>query len=129
MNEFIVWSEKDKHFLDYCTVMQTAFNNDGFSLLYRVFNEDNFQVFGDIGKTDINNKKIYADCSVVEFEVVDENGTYMVSGYFKYDKHFLLYMYISTHGEEYTFEDIVCRQFKNMKIIDTIQENKLGLIK
>jgi len=84
----------------------------------------------DIGIKDINNNPIYVDCSIVEFKVEIDTGvknkplikTYQ--GYFYFDKSRLSYLIKTDRG---IFN--VCSAIDgNFKIIDTIQENKLGLI-
>ena len=95
-----------------------------------------------IGLKDIEDNKIYADSSIVEFELKDfcpcevmemdcECEIYTkCRGYFNFNYTQLAYDIILFNSEKIKitynrrFYDI-----KNIKIIDTIQENKLGLIK
>jgi len=90
----------------------------------------------DTGIKDINNKSIYAESSIVELLVHRESANindyreFAVSkrGYFKYNKELLCYeiVGISPFGEHY---NLSLNEVSNFEIIDTIQENKLGLIK
>ena len=80
----------------------------------------------DIGLKDINEKSIYADCSIVEFKNIGSNYT----GYFTFDLVKLCYkiivLDIKSVRKEFIFNS---NNIENIKIIDTIQQNKLGLIK
>lgn len=53
------YCKKDGSLLDNFTIMQTAFNDNGFSLLYRVLNEDNFIPIFFTEKSDKDNKDLY----------------------------------------------------------------------
>ena len=95
--------------------------------------------FKDIGLKDINGKSIYANSSIVEFTIREDGIKLPVNGYFKFDPIFLRY-YIRIIedkgvGNRYYLGlqvvpwDKYCDYIRDIKIIDTIQENKLGLIK
>jgi len=128
MNEFIVWDKILKKFIgksgkttDMCTM-----RNDGLLSL-----DNDAEMFFYIGLKDINNNKIYADCSIVEFEKYAR--TY--KGVFEFDKCSLSYRLrvikttdTSIIENEFTFDYIEINEC-NFKIIDTIQQKKLGLIK
>lgn len=82
----------------------------------------------DIGLKDINGKSIYADSSIVEF--FDHKQDYF-KGYFTFNITKLAYEII-IFGLNEDFIDVItyCKDdITNLEIIDTIQENKLGLIK
>ncbi len=92
-----------------------------------------------IGKTDIEGNKIYADSSIVEFfEPYHESN---FKGYFIWcSKTYRYKIYIlqgtgriqEGNTTEIMKESRWCglvEKFTKYKIIDTIQENKLGLIK
>lgn len=94
--------------------------------------------FDYIGKTDINGKKIYPDCSIVEFEIILRRSVLPIKGYFYFDKTSLKYKIkvledLGDDGRTYGLGTIPYSTYRteieNLKIIDTIQENKLGLIK
>ena len=80
----------------------------------------------DTGLKDINGKSIYADSSIVEFKNIGSNYT----GYFTFDLVKLCYkiivLDIKSVRKEFIFNS---NNIENIKIIDTIQQNKLGLIK
>jgi len=93
-----------------------------------VLNEykDRLIKFYDIGLKDINGKSIYADCSIVEFNNSQLWNKHI--GIFFYNKDKLCYQIKIINGNrnnEIIPYDRYCSDFK---IIDTIQENKLGLI-
>lgn len=72
-----------------------------------------------IGIKDINGDKIYTDSSIVE----SCNG---IVGFITYHDSSFSYVFKSINSEiNYTLNK---ETIKSMKIIDTIQENKLGLV-
>lgn len=86
-----------------------------------------------IGKKDIEGKKIYANYSIVEFDYSGDPYTVKIQGYFYFNTDALFYEirgvnYKNNKSEklEYCINE---HKISNLKIIDTIQENKLGLIK
>lgn len=105
--------------------------------------------FKDIGLKDINGKNIYADRSIFEITLANR---YKTKGYFYFDiknlRYFFAFIdlhimavekfseyYKKAHSHNYIDEKIFWSMeysfelFSDIKIIDTIQENKLGLIK
>ena len=133
MNKFIVWDKTAKEFADNIC-LDAELLQDGISYSLEV-KEELFELFYPIGLTDINGKSIYADSSIVEFDyLVDiENEIFQKRiGVFYFEKTFLAYHIsflsginrIGGNADNYNAFGI-----KNFKIIDTIQENKLGLIK
>ena len=92
----------------------------------------------DIGLKDINGKSIYANSSIVEF--TNDNNKKQYQGYFKYDLYHqrMFFWFLCCVRDNKSFgylgegldrvEYLPCAM-TNFKIIDTIQENKLGLIK
>ena len=92
----------------------------------------------DTGLKDINGKSIYADSSIVEF--TNNNNKKQYQGYFKYDLYHqrMFFWFLCCVRDNKSFgylgegldrvEYLPCAM-TNFKIIDTIQENKLGLIK
>ena len=120
MKEFIVWDKEDKEWLKNEDMPICAC--DGRREL--ILNADWASFHQYIGKTDINNKKIYAGCSIVEL-----NDGMSTMGYFTYCDKRLKYV-IKVVGDSIVEEVSTDNwDFFNFKIIDTIQENKLGLIK
>lgn len=79
-----------------------------------------------IGKKDIEGNKIYADRSIVEFQ--DALGI-DCQGYLSLDTKSLQYYIVILNNE--LLENVRTDNYDlfEFKIIDTIQENKLGLIK
>lgn len=74
-----------------------------------------------IGINDIDGKKIYADSSIFEFET--EIGKR--KGYFTFCEKTLRYHIFDLALKAFVGYSLL---YKNFKIIDTIQENKLGLV-
>lgn len=84
MNEFIVWDKDEKCFYEVDTLIGTI---NGYKIAkvrplpencdsecYTVFSweySDSDEMFRDIGLKDINNNKIYANSSIIEFELKD----------------------------------------------------------
>ena len=131
MNEFIVWDNIFKVFLNPDNTFIDSYGN-----MYRIedgdieeLNNSEHSLYKNIGSKDINGKSIYADSSIVEFDYkraikcdIEKRVCYFV-----YCNHGLKY-WLKFAGDVGTFE-FDPQQCKNFKIIDTIQENKLGLIK
>tara|TARA_R110000868_G_scaffold93996_1_gene259803 strand:- start:174 stop:557 length:384 start_codon:yes stop_codon:yes gene_type:complete len=84
-----------------------------------------------IGLKDVEDNKIYADSSIVEFEYIKSKH----KGYFTWNNKTLSYdimvidwnfKILKNYSAPIGYSHL---KMKNFKIIDTIQENKLGLIK
>ena len=130
MKGFIVWDEVDKKFLklDDLNVLNYVYDNELETLIETI--EDSGKVFiEDIGIKDINNKPIYADCSVLEFEWEDSlNQIRKEWGVIKFNLEYMQY-FIYEENNIINIWDIRRDNIKNIEIIGTIQENKLVLIK
>lgn len=144
MNEFILWDNTLKTFLDKDFEQNEKIKNDSTYLFEGddyypickmdfIFNDvlneykDRLIAFYNIGLKDINGKNIYADSSIFEFKNSQLWNKY--NGIFFYNKERLCYQIRIIDGirnNEIIPYDRYCYDFK---IIDTIQENKLGLIK
>lgn len=144
MNEFIVWDKENSEFIDENKpwwVLGFYPNGDVYNQEEhkRYSKDERYVLLKDIGITDIDNKKIYADSSIVEFTIREDGIKLPVIGYFKFDPIFLRYYIriIEDKGVENRYYlglqvvpwDKYCDYIRDIKIIDTIQENKLGLIK
>ena len=121
MNEFIVWDNVSKLF----------FNNEEFKIhngkCVELFDSEWFKndypehtkIFNYIGKTDTEGNKIYADCSIVEFDT-EKHGKQR--GFFTYSKMFLSYII------EDLYNDMGYLRYDgsqtNLKVIGTLQEGK-----
>jgi len=132
MNEFIVWYSND--------INEKKFSKE--FTLQELISQDHYDYISDspllvnykvdsinrgIGLKDINGKNIYADSSIVEFKNSQLWNKY--NGIFFYNKQKLCYQIKiigSIRNNGVIPYDKYCSDFK---IIDTIQENKLGLIK
>ena len=131
MNEFIVWNKRSKAFI---RGNDFKINHKGVLVDFMGLRVNSKSFFNYIGKKDINDKKIYAESSIIEFEwreslKLDLMPTEHVKGYFYYNKNTLSYRLIPLNvGSERT-EYCDLNKVSNIKIIDSIQENKLGLIK
>lgn len=151
MNEFIVWDEIEKKF--YNNVDSFYDDNENYkcvlldgkvhihhyyseyeeSLFYPYKTENVLNALWDIGLNDINDKKIYADCSIVEFTYEGDFKPVTLQGYFSFDDELLCYKINLLPKLDYGvnklfyFEAKFKYRISGIKIIDTIQENKLGL--
>lgn len=137
MKKFIVWDKS----LNIQVDSEFMIGNSG--IIYELTGEtknefkcidlskDSCLLFYYIGKKDINGKEIYADYSIVEFDhkiIVDK-----IIGYFIFNSEELRYevKILKMHPGIGNKTNIVYDKWmlSNFKIIDTVQENKLGLIK
>lgn len=130
MKEFIVWYSNgtdkfNKEFTLDDLISQLHYDEICDSPLLKDYKV--IEICQSVGLKDINNNKIYADCSIVEFEW--KISGFKKVGYFYYSNEDLCYMAkgVSEYTSDVLFYDK--HTMKNFKIIDTIQENKLGLIK
>ena len=124
MNEFIVWDEdlecfrvEDAFLLD---TEDRVCNSNG-----ELLDEKTYKPFKSIGKTDIEDKKIYADSSVVRLRLKRNKydiGQFHSAGYFSYMERILSYVFIpivKEDAEYYTFSN---ETMTELKIIGTLQE-------
>lgn len=153
MSKFIVWTGKS--FYKDCSYSYLTLKQDG--KIYEEENDDyggsssketSYKPLFAIGKQDINGQEIYADCSIFEFELIDKclfddftgkKPTILnkinMKGYFVFNNEELRYeIEILDRDKSKTKSQFICLYFNfetmnNFKIIDTIQENKLGLVK
>jgi len=85
-----------------------------------------------IGLKDVNNLDVIPDCSIFEFEHKYLDSNIQRYGYFHYNNELTRYDIITRYiskNENLQWPIVHSNDIKNIKIIDTIQENKLGLIK
>lgn len=128
MNEFIVWYTDGKNIHSREYTLEQLISNDHLDYLCDSRTLGSFRVdsiLQSIGTKDINNKKIYADSSIVECIVKQEK----VNMYVFYDVCTLSFRFCPVEIYPMTVRDISFNKIVNPRIIDTIQENKLGLIK
>lgn len=117
MNEFIVWDNEENIFIE-------NFASEVYEPLNDLLSNKSYDFLPYIVITDINNNKIYADCSIVEFD----DGL-KTKGYFTYIPEELRYILRILNSD--ILEELRADRWDiyRIKIIDTIQQNKLGLIK
>lgn len=132
MNEFIVWDEDNNKFLDNELFENQIFRDTKGNVCWfsheGITRVDNYKAFDYIEKDDSLNSKIYVDSSIVEFQ----ESYQKFIGYFKYwpdSRRYEFVFYDSFNKEFYNTPYNGYINWGNIKIIDTIQENKLGLIK
>lgn len=147
MNEFIVWDKKTKKFREhsnivfwssmdymYATRKKTKVGDIKFIWLKAqdIIEDRSYQtkreghqvvVCKDIGLKDINGKNIYADCSIVEFNYYIKEQHFSGVGYITYLQNLCCYCICDFNKLKTTIAETELLEFK---IIDTIQENKLG---
>ena len=122
MSEFVVW---DKSNMEFFTTPYYTINSKGNLVDHMGLKVNSKEYFNYIGLKDINNKKIYADSSIVEFKYDGE----MLRAFFWYSKIELLYILRCFVGIKNGYRELNPQIPMKFKIIDTIQENKRGLIK
>lgn len=83
-----------------------------------------------IGKTDTEGNKIYANSSIVEFTMNYTDGCLpeKARGVFVYNNDTCSYDIVCEWEEKFAHNSFWVGKAIDFKIIDTIQENKLGLI-
>ena len=120
MNEFIIWDM----IINKPVVVATI--EDYISVNFK----DRCKSFIDIRLKDINGKNIYADNSIVEFDKYSCGHSEQLKGFFRESSPMIFQIVILDND---IWNVLYWHEFrhsiKNIKIIDTIQENKLGLIK
>ena len=136
MKEFIVWYSNgtdkfNKEFTLDDLISQLHYDEICDSPLLKDYKV--IEICQSVGLEDISNNKIYADCSIVEFELIINPVCRTVvlnrKGVFKYDKDLCAYIIEWIDEDRILIFSTSFKHIKNIKIIDTIQENKLGLIK
>lgn len=132
MNEFIVWDKKFDRFLP---EEDMAISSLGFIFTlgedgYFPRNVGDCTIHNFIGMTDANNKKIYTDSSVLRMTINDEDGEHSHIGYFSFNELLLMYEFKEPLGELTRIWRLEKLQPYSMRLetLDTMQENKLGLI-
>jgi len=129
MNEFVVWDKDRRVWID--ESYPFYINSTGLLCIQRnnkvMMIENDCEVFNYTGKDDIDGNKIYADCSIVEFEYKEKFNSEIkkLKGFFIWDNTNLLY-YIEVLGVFGRRPMINYKglKIKNLKIIGTLQENK-----
>ena len=131
MNEFIAWDNEDNKFIFWKDMVFTKDKNDDFIIIMKEIDEilsegRNFKTFNYIGLKDIDNKKIYADSSICRINYFSSSDWISDYCYFSFDDENLRYTVHLINEREIV--DYEASYFDCIEIIDTIQENKLGLI-
>ena len=122
MDELIEWSEELKMFSNSKTLKDLLREDT-----YDEHEINEVEYFHYIRKTDINNEKIYADCSVVEIKYNTSVSLKCIIGTFKYNSDCLCYEFINSDSKSFTnkivrFDEITFNR-SHLKIIGTLQEN------
>ena len=136
MNEFIVWDDIEKDFVTNIDLDDFELYSKGCSVNFILGFSAHLQSFNYIGKTDDTpeKNKIYADCSIVEFDKVETDKYFKEISRVKYTGHFFfdvpwLGYRIKAIGENgWNLSTNWGRGLENLKVIGTLQE-KPELIK
>lgn len=127
MNDFIVW---DKRYKVFRKLLKIDFQLGLYFCIDTVVPFEKGELIKNIDLKDTNGKSIYTDSSIVEMVIKHRSSGDMTSiGYFKFNKQYLRYEIIFIDGYMKEKTEFYHGFMSNFKIIDTIQENKLGLIK
>ena len=145
MDEFIVWDIEGKCWIpkSKCAIATSNSTSNiakGFTLLTEVESNEYsecfvpdfipVQVCNYIGKTDIEGNKIYADSSIVEFNMSGSKKNFKATGFFTFNKKNLSYEFVCFKIDKKKLNscryDIDWRNaYKDtFKIIGTLQEDK-----
>ena len=131
MNEFIIWDKGKERFP---TSDNFLIDSKGFisNLNNEQLDENTYIPLYYIGKTDINDKKIFADSSIVESRITyDVGGTFeTLRGWFRFNSERLNYEFIvpvnHNNGmkprEIYNYSKLHYKM-SNLKVIGSLQEN------
>ena len=137
MDEFIVWSNSGQRFLK---INEFSVSMQGKIILFRggyifdiVESGQEYVLCRDIGKTDTEGSKIYAESSIVEFNYVAED-TKLV-GFFTFDSENLLYAIdvISLNGKDIkesdrnNFSDWWSTKWNHKKQLIYYSEDRIGI--
>lgn len=159
MDEFIVWDEENSEFLSISEIKENSdfdliwdykknniglkcFNSgDGWTPERGEFSEPSWEdikikTFPYIGKTDIDSNKIYADSSIVEFDVIQNCHCNILEiececvpnkriGYFSYNENRLCYELLAKSFKDWKRIFIFDRDtISNLKVIGNLQQHK-----
>jgi len=139
MNESRLWDKDNKFFVSKKNILLNGNGEIKLNSGWAKIEDTCYTKHDYIEKTDIEGNKIYANCSVFEFEVIE--GCYCDIleiacecehskrvGYFSYNDNNAMYEIKSKQNEDFNrIFNLYRDRIKNIKIIDTIQQNKLGL--
>jgi len=132
MNEFIAWDRKEESFKYSGKDKYYEFTPfQGLCKYYTDEVEDRFTFHKHIGIKDINEKKIYADCSIIEFDFTGfgETESERYKGFIKWNNERYRYdIEVFSHGDKdgdnYIFNLGKCiNRIETLKIIGTLQED------
>lgn len=123
MHNFIEWDNEKKVFC----VPKGGCMLDINEWFETYIGSERFSIHEYIGKIDADNKRIFANSSIVEIGFSWQESKDRIKGFFDYDKAALGYVIWDLEKNDYIDYDVTKMQY--FKIIDTVQENKLGLVK
>lgn len=126
MNKFIVWDVDMERFQ---TEDELMVNENGLvcNSQGELLEENIYKPKWHIGKTDIEDNDIYADCSIVEMTINDEDGMHSHKGFFNYNEALLCYEFKEpipgAYGRRIWRMERLQTYSVIFKIIGTLQEN------
>ena len=126
-DEFAVWDEERNIWTNFCT--EHLFND-----LYCAFiteKEDNYTFYNYIGLKDIEDNKLYANSSIFTclFTNSYDGAKTNLTGYLQHEDFKWWFVLINKTNKQLPRLEFELEDYSNIKIVDNIQENKLGLIK
>ena len=141
-----IWSKSINRFLDPIKDDEVAISNTGDIYVIshnssvisgydvEVDHDDTYLFFDNTRLKDINSKSIYSESSIFEFEAIvngfrQQPTTHVLKGSFEFNLDDLRYEINIYNSPLFKCLWYDSQYMSNFKIVDTIQENKLGLIK
>jgi hypothetical protein len=126
MREFITWDKVSKRFHERLNYGD-AIEFDKVDKNYKVYSHESFEDFEFIGKTDDTSEqnKMYANSSIIDMTINDEDGTHSHIGYFDYNELILCYEFREKSGEFTRIWRLEKLQpySVELKVIGTLQQN------
>jgi len=130
MLEYIVYDNDNNCFIDETkTILQNGILYRNFKCFQKMKSE-NLTIFKFSGIKDKNNKKIFVNSSIIKFNyILDMKNITLIGNIIFNQKKAKYEIKLLDLNTPYYYIDFNIEKTYNVKIIDNIQEDKLGLIK